>query len=143
MALVVLGSSVRVTVRVFDMPIPGRLHNLVEVREARLPPEFGRGLLCGGDEAGRISRAAVFLHHRDGSTRNPPAGFDDFAHRETRAVAQIEEAMFAGSQGLDVGLSQIGDVNVVECRCRRASDNRCRKCRPGLFVPRPLLVHWE
>jgi hypothetical protein len=80
MALVVLGSLVRVTVRVFDMPIPSRLHDLVEVREARLPPKFGRGLLGGGDEAGRISRTAVFLHHCDGSTRNPPAGFDDFAH---------------------------------------------------------------
>lgn len=82
------------------MPIPRGLDDLVEVRVTWFPSEFAGRFLGGGDETGRISRATVFFHHRDWPTGNPPAGFDDFAHRKTGAVAQVEEAVFAGGQGL-------------------------------------------
>src|SRR5258708_6112759 len=95
------------------VPFPGGGDDVFELWILRFPAQFTNGFFGGGDEFGRITRAARFLNRRDFLSAHLLAHLDDLADGIAVAVAQIVKALLARREREDVRLREIDDVNVV------------------------------
>src|SRR5213078_1469624 len=85
-------ASVRITVRVFPVPAPGRRDDLFENRIFWFPPQFLHRLVRGRDQFRRVARAAWFFNRFDGFAGDFLARMDDLANGAALAIPQIVEA---------------------------------------------------
>ncbi len=78
------------------MPRPRGRDDVFELRILRFPAEFVEGFVRGGDEPGRIARAARFFNRR-----NFFAG-DFFAHRDGLGAVRFRVVEFDEAAGVQI-----------------------------------------
>src|SRR5580692_1218791 len=80
------------------------------------PPEFVANLGGAGDQHGSITGATGGLAGLDSAAGHAPRGFDDLAHAESAAAAQVVDQRSTLAESIKsehVRLSQVADVNVI------------------------------
>src|SRR5262245_58352895 len=96
--------------------LPGVRDDGGETGVLGFPAEVGVGGVAAGDEGGGVAGTAGGDGGRDGVAGDGAAGVDDLADRETRAAAEVVDAVRArggGVEGQHVGVREVGDVDVV------------------------------
>lgn len=95
------------------VPIPSGADDLFDSRVLWFPTQCLDGLFGTGDQSWRVASASGFVLKGYFDSSHFFAGGDNLADRKSLAVAEVEVSTNAGREGLDVGLSQVGDVNIV------------------------------
>src|SRR5438876_1965117 len=104
---------IRVAVRMFLLPTPGRCDDVLEFRVFWYPTELFQRFVGASDQSRRIAMPARFLDCSDRPARDFLAHLNHFADGITRAVSQVVETLSSVRQGEDVRLGEVNDVNVV------------------------------
>ena len=97
--------------------MPGCFDDLCEVVISGAPSQNVPGLRGAADQNGRVAGAAVRFDAFNGGTGGLFGHPDDLAYRKTVPVAEVEGVARSSDaqvfQGQDVGIGQVGDVDVV------------------------------
>ncbi len=101
-------------------PSPGRVDHGVDVRPPGREPQLPHGQAGVGHQLGRVARPTGRVADRHRPTGHPAHRVDDLLDREAATGPQVECRGHASplevSQGADVGVGQIADVDVVADR---------------------------
>src|ERR1017187_944617 len=98
------------------VPEPGGAEDVIKLGVAGLPAQFANGFVRAGDENGGISGTTGMVFDGDGMAGDPAGRFDDFANAEALAVAEVQDeavVRFEPAQGQQMGVGQIGDMDVI------------------------------
>src|SRR5689334_11981733 len=98
----------------FLMPLPGAGHDLIELRELRLPSQLMLDLLRAGDEYGRITGTTLALFDGDLAAGDTARGVDNLPNREALATSKVVDqptVVLESVEGEEVSLGEIADVN--------------------------------
>src|SRR5271154_1687673 len=97
-------------------PFPGAFHNVFQAGKLRPPMQLAPDFLRTGHEDGGITGPAWCFQGRNGMTGYAAYRFDNFAHAESPAVAQIVNQFLFSIQcfkSQKVRGGQVGDVYVI------------------------------
>ena len=119
--------SIKVTIRMSTVPIPGSFNDSTQRVIVRMPAQFLANEVTAGDQLSWVASTRGSNFSRNRMPCHLAGRVDDFPDTEAFAIAQIERVapMLQGIQGQNVCLGQIEYMNVVpNTRAVRSSDNR-------------------
>ena len=96
--------------------VPGVADDAGQVGVLRRPAQVRADAVARGDQLRRVAGPALADHDRHRVAGDLADGVHDLLHREAGAVAQVVDPVLArrrGRQGQQVGVGEVGDVDVV------------------------------